>query len=367
MAAVSISPSSPPIMPPATLTHQSLATLVGGTLIQGEAEGLISGLNSLSEAVAGEVSFLGNPRYAPQLKTTHATAILISQEQADLPEGKALIRVDNPTLAFSAVIKFFAPPPRPLVMGVHPSAIIAASVKIDPAKVSVGPHAVIEDEAVIGDGSIIHAGAYVGFSARLGENCVIHANAVIKEHCLLGDRVIIHSGAVIGSDGFGYELVKGRHQKIEQLGIVQIDNDVEIGSCTSIDRARFGRTHIGAGTKIDNLVQIGHNVVTGENCILVSQTGISGSTRLGKYVVMGGQVGVAGHLEIADQVTLLAKSGVTKNLATAGAYTGYPAKPLIEGRKMLTYPGRVPELLERVKQLERKLAALDGNKAVEEG
>ncbi len=350
----------------AILTHEALSSLVGGTLIQGDPGGVISGLNSLSEAVAGEVSFLGNPRYAPQLKTTRATAVLISQDLADLPEGKALIRVANPTLAFSAAIKFFAPPSRPVAMGVHPTAVIAASVRIDPARVSVGPHAVIEDEAVIGDGSTIHAGAYVGFSAKLGDNCVIHANAVIKEHCVLGHRVIIHSGAVIGSDGFGYELVNGRHQKIEQLGIVQVDDDVEIGSCTSVDRARFGRTHIGAGTKIDNLVQIGHNVVTGQNCILVSQTGISGSTRLGDYVVMGGQVGVAGHLDIGNQVTFLAKSGVTKNIQEPGAYTGYPAKPLIEGRKMLTYPARVPELLQRVKELEKRLASMDGKTAADQ-
>ncbi|MDB6138800.1 MAG: UDP-3-O-acylglucosamine N-acyltransferase [Verrucomicrobiaceae bacterium] len=364
MAAVCIS-LHPTLMPRTTLTLQALATLVGGLLVQGDAGAEITGLNSLSEAVEGDVSFLGNPRYKPQLKTTRASAILVTPGLVDTPEGKALIEVDNPTLAFSAVIKFFGPEPRPLVMGIHPSAVVSVSARLDPTKVSVGPHAVIEDEAVVGDGSIIHAGAYIGYAAQLGTNCVIHANAVIKEHCLLGQRVIIHSGAVIGSDGFGYELVQGRHQKIEQLGIVQIDDDVEVGSCTSIDRARFGRTHIGAGTKIDNLVQIGHNVATGQNCILVSQTGISGSTRLGNYVVMGGQVGVAGHLEIADQVTLLAKSGVTKNLPSPGAYTGYPAKPLIEGRKMLTYPGRVPELLERVKELERKLADLDGRAVAE--
>ena len=147
--------------------------------------------------------------------------------------------------------------------------------------------------------------------------------------------------------------------KIEQVGFVQIDSDCEIGSCTTIDRARFGRTHIGEGTKIDNLVQIAHNCVTGKHCMIVSQVGISGSTRLGNYVVMGGQVGVAGHLEIGDQVTFLAKSGVTKSITEAGMYTGFPAKPLVEGRKMFTYPARVPELLERVRELEKRLAALE--------
>ena len=342
-----------------SLTHHALATLVGGTLIQGDPDGKILGLNSLAEAQDGEVSFLGNPRYAPQLKTTKASAVLVAPGFAEIPEGKAVVQVTNPTLAFSAVIRFFGPKSKEIVMGVHPSAVIGKGTQFDATKVYIGPTAVIDDDVVLGDNCIIHAGAYIGFAARLGGNCVVHANAVIKEHCVLGNRVIIHSNAVIGTDGFGYELVKGRHQKIEQVGIVQIDDDVEVGSCTSIDRARFGRTHIGAGTKIDNLVQVGHNVVTGQNCILVSQTGISGSTRLGNYVVMGGQVGVAGHLDIGDQVTLLAKSGVTKSIPAAGAYTGYPAKPLIEGRKMLTYPGRVPELLDRVKELERKLAALE--------
>lgn len=316
-------------------------------------------MQSLSEAQAGEVSFLGNARYAPQAKTTKATALLVGTDFTESLEGKALIQVGNPTLAFSAVIRYFGPPVRPFVPGVHPTAVVAESAVFDRDKVYVGPHAVIEDEAVVGDGSALHAGSFVGHGAKLGADCVLHVNAVIKERCVLGDRVTVHSGSVIGTDGFGYETVRGQHLKIEQVGIVEVGDDVEIGSCTTIDRARFGKTLIGTGTKIDNLVQLGHNVVTGKHCIIVSQTGISGSTKLGNYVVMGGQVGVAGHLDIGDQVTFLAKSGVTKNVLAAGAYTGYPARPLIEGRKMLTYPARVPELLDRVKQLEQKLAELE--------
>ncbi|WP_172683303.1 UDP-3-O-(3-hydroxymyristoyl)glucosamine N-acyltransferase [Verrucomicrobium spinosum] len=182
---------------------------------------------------------------------------------------------------------------------------------------------------------------------------------MIKDRCILGDRVIIHSGAMIGTDGFGYEFSNGRHLKIDQVGIVQLDDDVEVGSCTTIDRARFGRTWIGEGSKIDNLVQIAHNVITGKHCLIVSQVGISGSTRLGDYVTMAGQVGVAGHLKIGDKITVMAKSGITKDLSESGVYTGYPAKPLMEGRRALTYPGRVPEILDRLKAMEKRVQELE--------
>lgn len=345
-----------------TITLQKLTELVGGKLSLGSPESVINGLNSLQEAAPGEVTFLGNARYLPLLKTTRASAALVPEDldAADAREGLALIRLKNPTLAFSGVIRFFGPAAVEFTPGVHASATVAGDVAYDPQKVSIGPNVVIESGASLGDGCTIHAGAYIGRGVKLGAGCTIHANAVIKEYCVLGQRVILHSGSVIGSDGFGYEMVQGRHQKIDQVGIVQIDNDVEIGSCTTIDRARFGRTWIGEGCKIDNLVQIGHNCTLGKHCIIVSQTGISGSTRLGNYVTMGGQVGVAGHLEIGDKVMFLAKSGVTKNITEAGAYTGYPARPLMEGRKMLSLPAKIPDLLERVRALEKKLAALEG-------
>ncbi|MFC5456674.1 UDP-3-O-(3-hydroxymyristoyl)glucosamine N-acyltransferase [Prosthecobacter fluviatilis] len=345
-----------------SITLQKLAELVGGTLSAGSPESVISGLNSLMEAGPGDVTFLGNARYLPALKTTRASAALVPEDldAGEAREGLALIRLKNPTLAFSHVIRFFGPPAVEFAPGVHPTATVAEDVVFDPQKVSIGPHAVIESGVRLGDGCRIHAGVYLGRGVQLGAECVIHANAVIKEYCVLGRRVILHSGSVIGSDGFGYELVQGRHQKIDQVGIVQIDDDVEIGSCTTIDRARFGRTWIGEGSKIDNLVQIGHNCTLGKHCIIVSQTGISGSTRLGNYVTMGGQVGVAGHLEIGDRVMFLAKSGVTKSIHDAGAYTGYPARPLMEGRKMLSLPAKIPDLLERVRVLEKKLAALEG-------
>jgi len=341
------------------ITHAKLADLVGGRLVRGVADGEITGLNSISAAAAGEVTFLGNTRYAAALLASRATAVLVPTGFSAEVGDKAVIEVDNPTLAFSSVIRYFGPDPKPVVWGVHASALVAESAVFDPQRVSIGPGAVVGEEVRLGSGTVVGPGCYLGDSVVLGGDCVLHPNVVIRERCVIGNRVIIHSGSVIGSDGFGYELQRGKHQKIDQVGIVQIDDEVEIGSCTTIDRARFGRTWIGEGTKIDNLVQIGHNCVLGKHCVIVSQTGISGSTVVGNHVTMGGQVGVAGHLDITHNVLVLAKSGVTKSIPEPGAYTGYPARPLMEGRKMMTYPGRVPELLDRVKQLEKRLVALE--------
>jgi UDP-3-O-[3-hydroxymyristoyl] glucosamine N-acyltransferase len=343
-------------------TLQEIAALVGGVVAEGEASLPLTGFSSIAEAEAGDITFLGNPRYAPALRKTRASAVLVDEQFQSLPPSLAVIRVPNPTLKFSLIVQRYGPAARPVTPGVHPTAVISPSAQLDPTKVCIGPCVVIEDDAVIGDGATIAAGAFIGHSAKLGTDCVIHANVVIKERTLIGNRVIIHANAAIGTDGFGYELQNGRNIKLDQVGIVQIDDDVEIGSCTTIDRARFGRTWIGEGTKIDNLVQIGHNCVIGKHCILCGQVGISGSTRLGDFVVMAGQVGVAGHLNIGSNTTFLAKSGLTKDYPDPGAYTGYPAKPLLEGRRMLTYPARVPELVERIKELEARMAALDGRR-----
>lgn len=343
----------------ASITHQQLAELLGGKLVAGDPQGLVTGLNSVTEAAAGEVTFLGNAKYTTALKSSRATAVLVSQDFRDFAAGVAYIAVANPTLAFSAVTRHFGPPERPFVPGVHPAACVAVSAVFDPAQVSIGPNAVIEDGVVIGAGTAIHAGVFVGLGTRLGRDCVLHPNCAVRERCLIGDRVIIHCNAAIGADGFGYEMKAGRQVKIEQVGIVQIDDDVEIGACTTIDRARFGRTWIGEGTKIDNLVQIGHNVVIGKHCIVCGQVGISGSTRIGNHVTLAGQVGVSGHLEIVDQVTLLAQAGVVRNIAEPGAYIGHPAIPAQEGRKSLLLAARLPDLLDRIRDLERKLAEIE--------
>lgn len=342
-----------------TMTVGSLAQLVGGRVVCGDLEATVKGLNSIAEAEPGDVTFLGNTRYAASLKASRATAVLVPEDFQGTDGDMACIAVENPTLAFSQVIRQFGPK-KPLARwGVNDLALVDSSARFDADQVSIGVGVYVGEGATLGNGTILWPGCFVGTGAVIGENCELHPNVVIRERCVLGKRVVIHSGSVIGSDGFGYEMSGGRHVKIEQVGIVEIEDDVEIGSCTTIDRARFGRTWIGEGTKIDNLVQIGHNCVLGKHCIIVSQTGISGSTRIGDHVTMGGQVGVAGHLVIGDKVVLFAKSGVTKSIPEAGAYTGYPAKPLMEGRKMLTYPGRVPELMERIRKLEKRLAALE--------
>lgn len=342
-----------------SITHQRLAELVGGELFQGDPQGLVTGLNSISEAAVGDVTFLGNDRYLTALRSTKATAALVAKDFAEPLEGIALIRVENPTLAFSSVIRYFGPPAREFQPGVHPSAVVSSSAQFDPERVSIGPCVVIEDGVVLGDGTVVHAGVFIGHGSRLGSECVLHANCTIKDRTIIGNRVIIHSGSAIGTDGFGYEFVKGRHQKIEQVGIVQIDDDVEIGSCTTIDRARFGRTWIGEGTKIDNLVQIAHNVVIGKHCLVVSQVGISGSTHIGNYVTIAGQAGIVGHLEIGNQVTILAKSGVTKSLSESGVYAGFPARPLMESRRLQAAPTKIPEMLDRIRELEKRLKALE--------
>ena len=334
---------------------EELAALVGGRVVGGPGDARITGAASISEAEKGDLTFFGNAKYLPALKATRATCALVQTGFSEtIPAIQ--IQVDNPSMAFAKVLERFGPSEEVYAAGIHPSAVIADGVQLG-AGVSIQPHVVIESGAVIGDGTVLGANVYVGRGVRIGSGCMIYPNVCIRERCVLGDRVLIQCGAVIGGDGFGFELVNGRHVKIPQVGIVQIDNDVEIGCNTTIDRARFGRTWIGEGTKIDNLVQIGHNVTIGKHSLIVSQVGVSGSTRIGNYVTLAGQVGVVGHVEIGDQVIVGAQAGVTKNLAEKKMYWGTPALPLTEKKASLAHVGRLPILWERVKQLEKRLEA----------
>jgi UDP-3-O-[3-hydroxymyristoyl] glucosamine N-acyltransferase len=334
------------------LTVQELAALVGGQFVIGDGDSRISGAASIDEARAGDVTFFGNAKYLTALKACKATAVLAP---ADFAESvpPIVIHCENPTLAFSKVLARFAPEPIVFLPGIHPSAVIAAGVEFAP-RVSIQPHVVIEAGAKIGARSVIGAGSYVGHDAVIGEDCRISDRVTIGARCTVGNRVIIHSGVVLGSDGFGFELQDGRQVKIPQTGIVQIDDDVEIGANTTVDRARFGRTWIGEGTKVDNLVQIAHNVQIGRHCIICAQSGISGSTRLQDYVVLGGQVGTVGHIEIGMGSQVGAQSGLSKDVPPGQVMFGTPAMPMKDAKEQLARVALLPKLFERVKRLEQK-------------
>ena len=336
------------------MTVSELAALVGGQLASGaDGSAKISGAAALAEALPGEVTFFGNPKYLPKLRTSKATAALVPLAFAEEVPA-ACIRCENPTLAFSKVIERFAPPPVHFAPGVHPTAVVAPGVRFGTG-VSVQPHAVIEEGASIGDGTVVGAHSYIGHEAQIGSGCLIHPRVAIGFRCMIGSRVILHSGVVLGGDGFGFELQNGRQVKILQIGIVQVDDDVEIGANSTVDRARFGRTWIGEGTKIDNLVQIGHNVVIGKHCILCAFVGVSGSTKIGDYVTLAGQVGTVGHVEIGDGVIVGAQAGVSKSLAPKQIYMGSPAVPAREWKEQVAQIHSLHKLRARVAHLEQLL------------
>jgi UDP-3-O-[3-hydroxymyristoyl] glucosamine N-acyltransferase len=345
------------------LSHSELAALVRGTVVSGNPDGIVRGFASLADAQAGEFSFFGNERYLADLRGTRASAVLVPVGFAERLENVALIAVENPSAAFAAAVPKFLPEPRTFAPGVHPAAVIDPAAQFDRAAVSIGAGAVVEADVVLGDGTEIGAGCYVGRGVRVGRECRLHPRCVVTERCVLGNRVILQPGVVVGGDGFGYEFVDGAHQKVDQLGIVQIDDDVEIGANSTIDRARFGRTWIGEGTKIDNLVQIGHNAVIGRRCIIIAQVGVAGSTQIGDGAILAAQVGVAGHLKIAPGVVVAGQSGVTKSLTTPGQYLGFPAVPATDARKYMVLQRRLPDLFNRLARLEKALAAGRGESA----
>ena len=337
------------------LTLSELAQWIDGDIVRGGLDSSLTGMAALDMAGPHDVSFLGNEKYHSQFLATKAAAVIVPRGVTEGPEGTALIAVENPTLAFSVVVRHFAAISRKFTPGVHPRASVAPSATLDPEKVLVHAGTVVMAGATVGDGSEIGPNCVIGADAIVGKDCHLMANATVRERCVLGNRVILQPGAVIGSDGYGYEFAGGRHVKIDQVGIVEIGDDVEIGANTTIDRARFGKTLIGEGTKIDNLVQIGHNCVIGKHCLIVALCGISGSTRLGDYVTMAGQAGTVGHITIGDKATLTGRTGVTVNLPGGEVYGGHPALPFREEMKLRAQVRRLPKLVERVKALEATL------------
>ena len=314
-------------------TVRSLADHVGGTILGDGAETVITGISDLRSAQPDQISFLGNAKYEPLAQASRAAAILVSPKDAPRFSFTRIV-VESPSAAFGKISALFAPPPIRDEPGIHPTAIVAPDAVLGEG-VSIQAHAVIAAGVRLGARCVVGANSYIGQETTIGDDTRLYPLVMIRERSVIGARVIIHSGAVIGSDGFGYDFdpKTGRHVKIAHTGYVQIDNDVEIGANTTIDRGRFGETHIGEGVKIDNLVQIAHNVTIGAHSIIVSQTGISGSTSLGRYVTLAGQVGLAGHLNIGDRATIAAQSGLNKDVPAGAVLAGHHALPIRESLK----------------------------------
>ena len=336
-------------------TLKEIAKLINGEVI-GDDSIIVTGVAGIKEAKKGDITFLANPKYLPLLDKTQASAIITSRDITKAT--KPIIRTDNASLAFTKVISSLLPYQAGHPKGMHPTCLIGKDAKLG-KNIALGPYTVIEDEVCIGDNTIIYANCYIGLRTKIGSDSLIYPHVSIREHITVGSRVIIHSGTVIGSDGFGYVTVSGKHHKIPQSGTVEIGDDVEIGANVTVDRARFEKTIIGSGTKIDNLVHIAHNVVIGQNCFIVAQVGISGSTIIGDSVTLAGQAGLAGHITIGDNAVIAARAGVTKSVPANTTVSGYPAKPHNVAKKINAYIQNLPRLYEHITKLKKKIEELE--------
>ena len=336
---------------------RELAELVGGT-VSGDDSIEITRLATIETAGPGEITFLGNPKYLGYLEKCQASAVIIPP--GIKAEGMALLVCDNPYLAIAKVQTHFHVR-RPEPQGVMPGASVHPDARLG-AEITIHPGCVIGAGVSVGDGTILYPGVILYDDVVVGRDCTLHAHSVVRERCRLGDRVVLQPSSVVGSDGFGYAPDGERYYPIPQVGIVVLEDDVELGSNSSVDRAAMGETRIGRGTKIDNQVQVAHNVVMGENCILVSGTGIAGSAKVGKHCTFGGQSGVAGHLKVGDNTTVGARGAVMSDYAGGGVITGTPAIPHKEWLKASKVFEKLPEMRREVNRLKKELAALKDEK-----
>ena len=336
------------------ITLNELAAHLGGRVI-GDGTVLIKGVNGLDEAREGDLSFLANPRYQEKIITTGAGAVLV-KPGVECP-GKNLLVVADPYAAFGRALELFHRRQRP-APGIHPQAIIATGAEVDP-EATIYPQVYVGAGAIIAARAVLHPGVVIGDTAAVGAESILYPNVTIYEGCIIGQRVILHAGVVVGSDGFGFAVPGQENRKIPQVGIVQIDDDVEIGANTTIDRATLGRTWIQKGVKIDNLVQIAHNVVVGEHAIIVAQVGVSGSTRIGRGVLIGGQAGIVGHISIGDHAMVAARAGISKNVPAGQIYGGAPQQPYREWLRAASSIPKLPEMRNKIAVLNRRVAALE--------
>jgi UDP-3-O-[3-hydroxymyristoyl] glucosamine N-acyltransferase len=347
---------------PRSYTLTELAGLLRGETT-GDATTVIKGVAGIREAGEGDVTFLAGPKYTEYLSSTRASAVICGRGiESSLPS----IVVDNPYLGFIKAINLLSPPAEPeWVEGIHDTAIVDPGAELGD-NVAVGPFCRIGPGTTIGSNTRVLFGTWIGRDATIGRDGVIYPNVVIRERCEVGNRVVIHPGVVIGSDGFGFAWDGEKHVKIPQVGIVVIEDDVEIGCNTTIDRATTGVTRIGRGTKIDNLVQVGHNCLVGEHSILAGQAGLSGSIEMGNHVVVGGQTGVVGHIKIGDGVRIGARTGVTKSLPPGTTVLGFPARELGLAKRIYACMTRLPEAFKRLRQLEETVARIAGGEVDDE-
>ena len=341
-------------------TIAELVSLTGASSVEGACVGPITGVAALAEATPSDLSFLGNVKYADAVAASKAGALLVPVAFVGKPAaGQAFLRVDNPSYALALLCSVLEARlwPRPAA-GIHATAVVASSAKVD-AAAYVGPLCVIGEGAAVSSGTVLEARCHVGAHASIGADCWLKPGVVVGDYCVLGARCRIQSGAVIGSDGFGYEPINGEIQRIPQIGNVVLEDDVEVGANSTLDRARFSKTVVGRGTKIDNLVQIAHNVRIGRQCLITAQVGIAGSTTLGDHCVLGGQSGVAGHLTLGDRVKLGAQTGLFEDVPADGFMNGTPAVPFGLERRLVVLSRRLPELFKKVDSL---AASLDSAK-----
>ena len=333
-----------------------LARLLGAAVEGASPDVDITGVAAIDEALPGTITMLADRRLESHLASTRASAVLVGSETPPAPVP--MLRVPHPWVAFAQVMELFHPAQRPPA-GVHATAVVSASAVVGPAA-CVGPFVVIGDDVRIGRDAILHAHVTIYRGARIGDGFTAHAGAVVREDVVIGDRVTLHAGSVIGSDGFGFVPLPDGHRKIPQLGTVILEDDVEIGANTTVDRATLGATRIGRGTKLDNLVMIGHGSQLGPRCLLAAQVGLAGSMRLGAGVMMGGQAGASGHFVIGDGAQIAAQSGLHREVPPGGIYGGYPAIEVRRWRRVTTAMLRLPELFRRLRRVEKALGLSPG-------
>lgn len=342
-------------VPQLELTAAQIAEIVGGRLA-GNPEIPVSGVNGIAEAGPGDLVFVRGRRYFDKLESTRARVVLVPEEVPGCTLTQII--VGNPDLAFVQVLERVSECRVPHPTGIHPSAVIGEGAVLG-TDVAIDANVRIAARASIGDRAVLYAGVYVGAEAQIGPDCVVYPNTTIREHCELGARCIIHANTVIGSDGFGFVPGPEGWFKIPQVGRVVLGDDVEVGSNTAIDRATFGITRIGRGTKIDNLVQIGHNVQVGEHCVIAGKVGIAGSASIGNRVRIGAQAGINGHIEIGDGASIGARAGVTASVPAGATVSGFPAIDHNQQRRVMVAQTHLPEIGRRLRQMERRLEELE--------